>query len=58
MLHSMKQLYGYKLGALDGAVGHVKDFYFDDRTWTVRYAVADTGSWIRGRLVLLSPRAC
>ena len=58
MLHSMKRLYGYKLGASDGAtIGHVKDFYFDDSAWTVRYAVADTGSWIRGRLVLLSPRA-
>jgi hypothetical protein len=56
MLHSMKRFYGYKLGALDGAIGHVKDFYFDDRSWTVRYAVADTGSWIRGRQVLLSPR--
>jgi len=57
MLHSMKRLYGYRIGALDGAVGHVQDFYFDDNAWTVRYAVADTGSWIRGRLVLLSPRA-
>jgi len=57
MLHSMKRLHGFKLGASDGAIGHVKDFYFDDSEWTVRYVVADTGSWIQGRLVLLSPRA-
>ena len=57
MLQSTKRLHGYKLGASDGAIGHVKDFYFDDRAWTVRYVVADTGSWIQGRLVLLSPRA-
>jgi hypothetical protein len=53
----MNRLYGYKLGALDGPIGHVKDFYFDDRAWKVRYAVADTGSWFRGRLALLSPLA-
>jgi len=57
MLRSTKRLHGYKLGASDGAIGHVKDFYFDDSKWTVRYVVADTGSWIQGRLVLLSPRA-
>jgi hypothetical protein len=42
---------------LDGDIGHVKDFYFDDKTWAVRYLVANTGSWLRGRLVLLSPHA-
>jgi hypothetical protein len=30
---------------------------FDDETWTVRYMVADTGSWLTGRLVLLSPQS-
>jgi hypothetical protein len=55
MLRSIKQLYGNKLGASDGEIGHVKDFYFDDRSWAVRYLVADTGSWLPGRQVLLSP---
>jgi hypothetical protein len=55
MLRSIKQLYGNKLGALDGDIGHVKDFYFDDQNWAVRYVVADTGSWLTGRLVLISP---
>ena len=57
MLHSFKQLYGHKLGASDGEIGHVKDFYFDDQSWAVRYVVADTGSWLTGRKVLLSPHA-
>ena len=57
MLHSIKQLYGYKLGATDGEIGHVKDFYIDDLCWAVRYVVADTGPWLIGRLVLLSPHA-
>jgi hypothetical protein len=43
--------------ASDGEIGHVKDFYFDDRNWAVRYVVADTGSWLSGRLVLISPHA-
>jgi hypothetical protein len=57
MLRSIKQLYGNKLGASDGEIGHVKDFYFDDQTWAVRYVVADTGSWLPGRQVLISPHS-
>jgi hypothetical protein len=57
MLQSIKQLYGNKLGAADGEIGHVKDCYFDDRNWAVRYVVADTGSWLAGRQVLISPHA-
>ena len=57
MLRSIRQICGAKLGAADGEIGHVKDFYFDDQRWAIRYLVADTGSWIAGRLVLLSPHA-
>src|ERR1700729_3565539 len=57
MLQSLKQLYGNKFGAFDGEIGQVKDFYFDDQNWAVRYVVADTGSWLPGRQVLISPRA-
>jgi hypothetical protein len=57
MLQNIKKLYGFKLAAPDGGIGHVKDFFFDDKTWVIRYLVADTGSWLPGRLVLLSPHA-
>src|ERR1022692_563037 len=57
MLQSIKQLYGDKLGASDGDIGHVKDFYFDDQNWAVRYLIVDTGSWLPGRQVLISPHA-
>jgi hypothetical protein len=57
MLINTKSIYGTKLTAKDGPIGHVRDFYFDDRTWAIRYVVADTGSWLTGRLVLLSPHA-
>lgn len=57
MLRSIKQLNGDKLAASDGDLGHVKDFYFDDLSWVVRYVVVDTGTWLTSRQVLLSPHA-
>ena len=57
MLIKAKTLKGYKLDAKDGKVGHVKEFYFDDQHWAVRYLVADTGNWLTGRQVLISPYA-
>ncbi len=57
MLQNIKAFYGHKLAASDGDIGHVKDFYFDDKTWAVRYLVADTGSWLTRRQVLLTPHA-
>ena len=57
MLRSIKQLYEEKLRASDGDIGHVKDFYFDDQKWVIRYVVVDTGKWQLDRLVLISPHA-
>ena len=57
MLLSLRQLYRKKLRASDGDIGHVEDFYFNDQQWAIRYVVADTGSWLSGRLVLISPHA-
>jgi hypothetical protein len=57
MLRSMKDLENYAIRAIDGTIGHVRDFYFEDNTWVVRYLVIDTGSWLSGRKVLISPMA-
>jgi uncharacterized protein YrrD len=57
MLQNIKELYDDKLTASDGDIGHVEDFYFDDKTWAIRYLVANTGTWLSGRQVLLSPHA-
>jgi len=57
MLQSVRQLHGKTLRTSDGEIGHVKDFYFNDQQWAVRYVIADTGSWLSGRLVLISPHA-
>jgi len=48
---------GYEIRASDGDLGKVDEFYFDDETWTVRYIVVETGNWLSGRKVLISPVA-
>jgi len=55
MLHNVKELEGYAVGASDGELGTVKDVYFDDKRWVIRYLVVETGGWLRGRKVLISP---
>lgn len=57
MLRRARTLKGFHLGAMDGEIGHVKDFYFDDVDWHVRYLVADTGKWLAHRKVLIAPMA-
>jgi uncharacterized protein YrrD len=55
MLRRIKDLEHYAVGATDGHIGHVKDFYFDDDAWVIRYLVVDAGSWLSNREVLISP---
>jgi len=57
MLYRAKEIEGYKLSSLDGEIGKAEDFYFDDNVWTIRYLVANTGNWLAGRQVLISPHA-
>jgi len=49
-------LEGFSIGAADGTIGKVKDFYFDVEAWVFRYVVANTNVWL-GREVLLSPQS-
>jgi hypothetical protein len=55
MLRSLKSLRGYAIGAVDGEIGKVHEFYFGDLGWIIRYLVVDTGGWLPGRQVLLPP---
>ena len=57
MKRNINSLLGYSISAVDGTIGKVKEFYFDDKTWTIRYLVVETGSWLFGRKILLSPQA-
>jgi hypothetical protein len=55
MLRSVKSLEDFAIGATDGTFGDVKNFYFDDEAWVIRYLVVDTSAWLGGREVLISP---
>jgi uncharacterized protein YrrD len=57
MLINAKDLNGFNVAASDAPAGEVKDTYFDDVLWTVRYLVVDTRAWLKGREVLISPLA-
>ena len=57
MMNSVTHLNGSAVTATDGTIGHVKEIYFDDQAWAIRYLVVDTGSWLSGRDVLVSPYA-
>jgi uncharacterized protein YrrD len=57
MKQTIKNLLGFTLGATDGEIGKVTDFYFDDITWKIRYLVLETGNWLSNRKVLISPEA-
>jgi len=57
MLRPAKEFKHLKLRACDGDIGKAREFYFDDEHWAVRYLVAETGGWLNGRQVLISPYA-
>ena len=57
MLRTAGELKGVTIEAMDGDIGSVQDLFFDDQTWTIRYVVVDTGTWLPGRQVLISPFA-
>src|SRR5215471_803759 len=57
MLRTASSLKGTSIAATDGSIGSLDDTYFDDKSWTIRYLVVDTGTWLPGRKVLISPRS-
>lgn len=57
MRRSARELFGYSLSARDGEIGRLHDFLFNDANWRVRHVVADIGSWLSDKLVLLPPSA-
>src|SRR5579884_2428854 len=57
MIRAAEDLRRFTIGATDGDIGEVQDVYFDDERWGIRYLVVDTGKWLPGRKVLISPLA-
>ena len=55
MLMNATSLKGLTIRATDGDIGTVADTYFDDETWAIRYFTVDTGNWLGGRQVLITP---
>ena len=57
MQQNIENLIGFSLGANDGEIGKVEEFYFDDSTWDIRYIIVKTGGWLFGRKVLIAPQS-
>ncbi len=55
MLQGAKDIKNYAVHAVDGDVGGVGGFYFDDESWSVRYLVAKAGGLLLNRQVLIAP---
>jgi hypothetical protein len=53
----MKGLSDFAIGATDDEIGKVHSFLFDGQSWAIRYLVADTGTWLPGRKVLIAVTA-
>lgn len=56
-MYTSKQIRGYTLAAKNGEIGKVRDCLFDDVDWHIRYLVVDTGNWLIGRKIVLSPES-
>jgi hypothetical protein len=54
LLRDIKNIEGFAIGAADGVLGHVRNWYFDDESWVLRYFVIETGTWHANRLTLIS----
>lgn len=57
MKRSITGLTGFALSGTDGLIGIVKGFYFESASWTIRYLVVQTGNWLSGRMILVTPEA-
>lgn len=52
-LRSTEEVKGYHLETVDGSLGHVSGFVYDDRMWVIRYLTVDTRSWWPGGKTIL-----
>lgn len=54
-MSTLRELHGDKVAARDGLVGWLRDVYFDDEHWAVRYFVVHTHDWAPARRMLIPP---
>jgi hypothetical protein len=56
-LRSSREVIGYHLRTADRqSIGHVEDFLFDERDWSIQLLLIDTRNWWPGKHVLVSPK--
>jgi hypothetical protein len=55
-LRSTDNVTDYNIKATDGAIGDVEDFILDDTKWKIDFLIVDTGNWLPGKKVLISPK--
>jgi sporulation protein YlmC with PRC-barrel domain len=53
MQRRVNNLVGYTISAMDGDLGKVQEFYFDDITWSIRYLVVKSGNLFSEQKVLI-----
>jgi sporulation protein YlmC with PRC-barrel domain len=54
MQQVISSIIGYTVRGSDGDLGEVKEFFFDDAAWRIRYMAVETGKWLSGRRTLIS----
>ena len=57
MLTSLRTLLGYRLRAVDGHIGKVRDFHFDNESWMLRHMAVSTHVHFPWPVVLIEPKA-
>lgn len=54
-MHRLSKLLALQLHTAEGPFGTIVDLCLEQRSWALRYLVADIGSWLPGRKILVSP---
>ena len=57
MLRNTKEMRGFEIDAIDGTIGRVEGFLFEERAWIIRYLATTTGSWPFGKRLLIATEA-
>ena len=52
-VRSSQGVTGFHIQAIDGSIGHIIDFIFDDLTWQISHLAVDTHNWIGGKKILI-----
>ncbi len=55
MFISIKSIDACAVNSLDGELGVLESFHFDDKTWSIRYLVVNIGSPLNPKRILLPP---